>query len=215
VSQPVGRRVFLAGLAGGVALIALGGRFPGALRSWLEGPLGELSPSDGFHFYSVTGSIPSWDRASWRLAVDGLVDEPLSLSLDELTSIGLESVTADFHCVSGWSVSSVRWRGVSLSALIDRAAVRPAGRALRLESADGAYVDYLDLEVARKPGVIVAIGIRDAPLSSERGAPARLVVPFYYGYKGVKWLRRITVVESAGVGYWEARGYDPDARIRD
>jgi len=109
----------------------------------------------------------------------------------------------------------VRWRGVSLSALIDRAAVRPAGRALRLESGDGAYVDYLDLEVARKPGVIIALGIGGGPLSSERGAPVRLVVPFYYGYKGVKWLRRITVVESAGVGYWEARGYDADARIRD
>jgi DMSO/TMAO reductase YedYZ molybdopterin-dependent catalytic subunit len=42
-----------------------------------------------------------------------------------------------------------------------------------------------------------------------------LVVPFYYGYKGVKWLRRITAVERAGTGYWEARGYDADARIRD
>jgi DMSO/TMAO reductase YedYZ molybdopterin-dependent catalytic subunit len=40
------------------------------------------------------------------------------------------------------------------------------------------------------------------------------MVPFYYGYKGVKWLRRITAVGKAGTGYWEARGYDPDARIR-
>ena len=213
--QPIGRRLFLAGLAGGAALLGLGGGVPAAFRTWLEGPLGELSPSDGFHFYSVTGSIPSWDRAAWRLTVDGLVERPLALALDELRTVGLQTVTADFHCVSGWSVSDVRWRGLSMAALLDRAALKAGARALRFESSDGAYVDFLDLEVARRPDVMVALGIGDAALTAERGAPARLVVPFYYGYKGVKWLRRITAVERAGVGYWEARGYDADARIRD
>jgi DMSO/TMAO reductase YedYZ molybdopterin-dependent catalytic subunit len=213
--QPIGRRLFLAGLAGGAALIGLGGPVPAAIRTWLEGPLGELSPSDGFHFYSVTGSIPSWDRTGWRLAVDGLVEHPLALGLDELRAAGLRTVTADFHCVSGWSVSGVRWRGLPVAVLLERASLKPGARALRFESSDGAYADFLDLEVARRQDVIVALAIGDAALSAERGAPARLVVPFYYGYKGVKWLRRITAVEQAGVGYWEARGYDADARIRD
>jgi DMSO/TMAO reductase YedYZ molybdopterin-dependent catalytic subunit len=206
--------MFLAGLAGGAALLAFGGGVPAAVRSWLEGPLGELSPSDGFHFYSVTGSIPTWERATWRLGVDGLVDRPLSMRLDELRAPGVQDVTADFHCVSGWSVSNVRWRGVPLASLLDRAAVQAEARALRFESSDGAYVDFLELDVARRPDVLVAHGIGDEALSAERGAPARLVVPFYYGYKGVKWLRRITAVANAGVGYWEARGYDADARIR-
>lgn len=213
--RPVGRRLFLAGLAGGVTLLGLGGGLPGALRAWLEGPLGELSPSDGFHFYSVTGSIPSWDRAGWRLVVDGLVDYPLSMDIDELRAAGLQQVKADFHCVSGWSVSGVRWRGVEMTSLLDLAAVHADAHAVRFESADGAYVDFLDLATARRSGVVVALELEGVPLSPERGAPARLVVPFYYGYKGVKWLRRITVVESAGTGYWEARGYDADARIRD
>lgn len=214
MSQPVNRRVFVAGLVAGIGALVLGDGLPGAVRSWLEEPLGELSPTDGFHFYSVTGSIPSWDRSSWRLVVDGLVDHPLSLSLNDLAATGTRQVTADFHCVSGWSVSGVRWQGVSVTALLDQAAIQPASRALRFESSDGAYVDFLDVEVARRPEAIVALGIGGAPLNPERGAPARLVVPFYYGYKGVKWLRRITAVESAGTGYWEARGYDSDARIR-
>lgn len=214
MSQPVNRRVFVAGLVAGIGALVLGDGLPGAVRSWLEDPLGELSPSDGFHFYSVTGSIPSWDRSSWRLVVDGLVDHPLSLSLNDLAATGTRHMTADFHCVSGWSVSGVRWQGVPVTALLDQAAIQPASRALRFESSDGAYVDFLDVEVARRPEAIVALGIGGAPLNPERGAPARLVVPFYYGYKGVKWLRRITAVESAGTGYWEARGYDSDARIR-
>lgn len=214
MSQPVNRRVFVAGLVAGIGALVLGDGLPGAVRSWLEAPLGELSPSDGFHFYSVTGSIPSWDRSSWRLVVDGLVDHPLSLSLNDLAATATRQMTADFHCVSGWSVSGVRWLGVPVTALLDRAAIQPASHALRFESSDGAYVDFLDVEVARRPEAIVALGIGGAPLNPERGAPARLVVSFYYGYKGVKWLRRITAVESAGTGYWEARGYDSDARIR-
>jgi DMSO/TMAO reductase YedYZ molybdopterin-dependent catalytic subunit len=215
VSEPIGRRLFLAGLAGGAGLLVVGGGLPGALRSWIEGPLGELSPSDGFHFYSVTGSIASWDRATWRLVVDGLVDHPLSLDLDQLRAIGLQQVVADFHCVSGWSVSRVRWTGVAVSKLLDAAGVGAGAGAVRFESADGAYVDFLELPIARRSGVVVAVDVGAAPLTPGRGAPARLVVPFYYGYKGVKWLRRVTVVKSAGVGYWEARGYDADARIRD
>ena len=214
MSHPIGRRLFLVGLAGGAGLIAFGDGIPGALRSWLEGPLGELSPSDGFHFYSVTGSIPSWDRSAWRLSLDGLVEHPQSLGLDDLNAAAERQVTADFRCVSGWSVTGVRWSGIPVSSLLDRALVQPRARALRFESADGAYVDYLDIATARHPDVIVAVRLGNKQLNSERGAPARLVVPFYYGYKGVKWLRRITAVESAGTGYWEARGYDADARIR-
>ena len=120
-----------------------------------------------------------------------------------------------FHCVSGWSVSAVRWSGLPVASLLDRAGLRANAQALRFESSDGAYVDFLQLDVARRAEVLVALDIGGVPLSAERGAPARLVVPFYYGYKGVKWLRRITAVERVGTGYWEARGYDADARIRD
>jgi DMSO/TMAO reductase YedYZ molybdopterin-dependent catalytic subunit len=212
--QPVGRRLFLAGLAGCAGLIALGGGVPAAIRAWVEAPLGELTPSDGFHFYSVTGSIPRWDPATWHLTVDGLVERPQSLTLGQLQARPQVTVAADFHCVSGWSVSGVRWTGVRLADLLDAAGVGPGAGGLRFESADGAYTDFLDVTTARREEVILALGLGGARLSAERGAPARLVVPFYYGYKGVKWVRRISAVAAPGTGYWEARGYDPDARIR-
>ena len=62
-------------------------------------------------------------------------------------------------------------------------------------------------------GVIVAVDLGAAPLTHERGAPARLVVPFYYGYKGVKWVEQIRLGAIPETGYWEQRGYDTDAWI--
>jgi DMSO/TMAO reductase YedYZ molybdopterin-dependent catalytic subunit len=215
VSRAIGRRAFLGGLAGAAGLLVLGDGLPRALRTWLEAPLGELSPGDGFHFYSVTGSIPAWDRKSWRLTVDGQVQRPLRLGLDQLAALPQAEVRADFHCVSGWSVAAVHWQGVRLGEVVARARPLAQARALRFESADGAYVDDLDLATAARPSVLLALGMNGSPLRPERGAPVRLLVPFYYGYKSVKWLRRISLVASPGTGYWEARGYDPDARIRD
>ncbi len=214
MSQAIGRRLCLGGLVGAAGLLVLGDGLPRALRTWLEAPLGELSPGDGFHFYSVTGAIPAWDRRSWRLTVDGLVGRPLALGLDELAALPPAEVRADFHCVTGWSVAAVRWQGVRLGEVVARARPLARARALRFESADGAYVDYLDLATAARPSVLLALGMNGSPLRPERGAPVRLLVPFYYGYKSVKWLRRISLVASPGTGYWEARGYDPDARIR-
>jgi DMSO/TMAO reductase YedYZ molybdopterin-dependent catalytic subunit len=103
---------------------------------------------------------------------------------------------------------------LALRDLLQAAGPKGPATAVRFESADGAYVDYLDMTTARAEGVIVATHLNGAPLTAERGAPARLVVPFFYGYKGVKWLHRVTVVQATGTGYWEARGYAADARIR-
>ncbi|HET7876528.1 MAG TPA: molybdopterin-dependent oxidoreductase, partial [Methylomirabilota bacterium] len=63
--------------------------------------------------------------------------------------------------------------------------------------------------------VLLALELNGRPLSAERGAPLRLVVPGYYGYKSVKWVRRVSLAATLEPGYWELRGYDADARIRD
>jgi len=212
--RPVGRRLFLLGTAAAAGTVAFGDGLPGAVRSVLEQPLADLAPGDGFHFYSVTGSIPRPDPASWRLEVGGLVRQPLRLSLDDLAHHPPSTAVADFHCVSGWSVEGVRWDGVLLASLLDAAGPTPEAEAVRFESLDGVYEDDMDLVSARAGNVLVGLRLNGRPLTPERGAPARLVVPFYYGYKGVKWLSRLVVVSDRRPGFWEQRGYDTDARIR-
>ena len=216
MSQPagrprgVGRRLVLGLVAGAVAATAFGGPLPAALRRALEAPLEDLAPRDGFHFYSVSAGIPAWDPATWSLQV---ADRRLSLAA--LRQMPATEVAADFRCVSGWSVAGCRWRGVRLRDLLDLAGAPETARAVRFDSADGAYSDSLPMDVARRADVLLALDLGGRPLTAARGAPVRLVVPGYYGYKGVKWVSRVTAAAALEPGYWELRGYDADARIRD
>ena len=75
------------------------------------------------------------------------------------------------------------------------------------------YQDSLELEQAMSPDAMLATSMDDEPLEREHGAPARVVMPRMYGYKGVKWVRRIVVADRVRDGYWQQRGYDRDAWI--
>jgi len=107
----------------------------------------------------------------------------------------------------------VQWRGVRLADLLDRAGVTADARAVRFTSFDGAYTESLTLEQARRRDVIVAYELEGAPLSSTHGGPVRLYVAPMYGYKSLKWLDTIDVVDKVVPGYWENRGYDVDAWV--
>jgi DMSO/TMAO reductase YedYZ molybdopterin-dependent catalytic subunit len=75
-------------------------------------------------------------------------------------------------------------------------------------------VDTLTLEQLRRaPDAMLAVEMDGRPLTREHGAPARVVMPQMYGYKGVKWVERITVTADVADGYWEQRGYDRDAYV--
>jgi DMSO/TMAO reductase YedYZ molybdopterin-dependent catalytic subunit len=167
----------------------------------------------GWRIYSVAGTMPTFDRGSWRLRVDGLVERPVELSYDELLALPRARQVSDFHCVTGWSVGAVHWQGVRIRDVLALARPTSAAHALTFTSAERPYADSLTIEQALLPDVMLASHLGGAPLSRPHGAPLRLVMPEMYGYKGVKWLDRITLTEAAETGYWEQRGYDSDAWI--
>ncbi len=214
-ASPVGRRVFLTLLGLGAVGVATGA----AVQGWLERSIGPivgrdptgllaLLPIGRFRLYTVTGEFPERSRADYRLAVDGLVDSPLDLRFDDLLAMDRVRLVRDFQCVTGWRVPDVSWTGVRLRDLLDAAGVRPDARAVRFVSFDGAYTESLTLSQARRADVLVAYELDDEPLSSLHGGPARLYVAPMYGYKSLKWLRRIELTEAVEPGYWEQRGYD-------
>jgi DMSO/TMAO reductase YedYZ molybdopterin-dependent catalytic subunit len=218
--RPVGRRVFL----GLIGLGAVGVATGAAVQGWLErnvapivgrDPTGLLSllPIGRFRIYTVTGGLPERSRADYRLRVRGLVDEPLDLPFAELASMPVTRVTRDFQCVTGWRVPDVRWAGVRLRDVLDRAGVQSGARAVRFVSFDGAYSESLTLEQARRDDVLVAYELEGEPLSSEHGGPARLFVAPMYGYKSCKWLGAIELTARVEPGYWEQRGYDVDGWV--
>jgi DMSO/TMAO reductase YedYZ molybdopterin-dependent catalytic subunit len=216
--RTVGRRAFLGIVGTGISSFVWA---PALTRA--VSPLVSALPSDiraavpafggGWRIYSVNPPMPRFDPATWRLRIDGLVERPVDLSYAKLRALPRAQQVNDFHCVTGWSVGSVRWAGVRFHDLLAAARPLPSAKALIFVSAEDPYVDSLTLDQAMAPDALLAYDLDGKPLSRPHGAPARLVMPRMYGYKGVKWLKRIVLAEQVIDGYWEQRGYDRDAWI--
>lgn len=218
---PVGRRVVLGLAALGVAGVAFGRSAQDRVARSLapiaaKDPTGltGLVPGAGrFRIYTVTGDLPKKSRAEWNLRIGGLVDTPATLSFADLIAMEPTGFTADFQCVTGWRVEDVKWRGVKLADLLDRVGAQAAGTFVRLTSFDGAYSESLTIEQARRDDVLVAYEMLGKAVTSDHGGPVRLYVAPMYGYKSIKWLDGIEVVDKLTPGYWEQLGYDVDAWI--
>jgi DMSO/TMAO reductase YedYZ molybdopterin-dependent catalytic subunit len=217
-ARRLGRAGFLAVVGAGVGTLFYGkavSRTTSRITNPVSDALGltRIIPSSGWRIYTVAASMPTFDPASWRLRIDGLVRQPLELSYADLRGLPKAEQVSTFHCVTGWTVGNVRWGGVRFHDLLAPARLRPDAAALHFVSAEKPYDDYLDLRQASLPDVMLAYEMDGKPLPRSHGAPVRVVIPDMYGYKNVKWVERITAVPKAGSGYWEQRGYDHDAWV--
>jgi len=219
--QPIGRRIVLGMLGFGAVGLAFGDQIQGGIERALapvteRDPTGLTSfiPTAGhFRIYTVTGSVPNKTAADYRLKVDGMVDRPLNLTLADLRERPATRLTKDFQCVTGWRVEDVHWTGVRLADLLDEAGAAKGAKALRLFSFDGAYTESLTMDQARRRDVIAAYDMLGGPVTHAHGGPVRLYVAPMYGYKSLKWLDRIEVVDEVVPGYWERLGYDVDGWV--
>jgi DMSO/TMAO reductase YedYZ molybdopterin-dependent catalytic subunit len=195
-----------------IGLGAAGVVFGAGVQSKLGRALGSgfaslLPGGDRFQIYSVSGSFPSISPTAYRLEVSGLVNRPLTLSLADLQAMPPVSFVKDFQCVTGWRVPDVHWQGVRLGDILDAAGLKQSAVALAFDSYDGVDNESLTLEQARLPDVIVAYSMLNGPISTAHGGPVRLYVAPMFGYKSLKWLSAIRVVDSVQPGYWERNGY--------
>jgi DMSO/TMAO reductase YedYZ molybdopterin-dependent catalytic subunit len=161
---------------------------------------------------------PDVPAEDWVLKVDGLVERPFTVGRAAWSELERREVTADFHCVTGWTAEDVRWGGVAPSVLLERAGLLPgAGYAAfhAVRHLGGGYLSSLPLDLVTAPDAILADVLDGGPLPAEHGGPLRLVVPRQLGYKSVKWVVRIEITAESVPGYWEQRGYPDDAPVRD
>ena len=211
-----GRRVFLGVVAGGLTSFAwapAASRILSPLTSAASQLVGNVFPVGGWRIYTISGSMPVFDPKTWSLTVDGLVERKIEVTYEELRGLPAAHQVSTFHCVTGWTVHNVRWRGVRLEHILELAGPLRSARALRFVSSERPYEDSLTIEQALLPDVMLALDLDGSPLSRPHGAPLRLVIPEMYGYKGVKWLERIEVVAEQPTGYWENLGYDQNAWV--
>ncbi len=220
-SEWTARRIFLLRSAGWTAL-ALAGAI--GLRFLLDGrseesatharpPSGglatEITPNSLFYVVSKNETAPTVDVDSWRLEIAGLVDNPMTLTYEELkAALPIEEyVTLECigNVVGGDLIGNAKWKGVRLSAILEEARLRPEAIDVAFEAADG-FTNAVSRGRAMSGDVLVVYEMNGQPLPGEHGFPVRIVVPGLYGYKSVKWLTRIEPVDYDFLGYWESRG---------
>jgi len=131
---------------------------------------------------------------SWRLRVDGAVQRPLELSLDELRAMQQTQAVLPIACVEGWSAEGT-WRGVRIRELLSRAGAEP-GASVRVTSLQehGKYkASDLEPSHASDPQTLLALELNGEPLHLEHGFPARLIGPNRPGVMQTKWVSTLTV----------------------
>ena len=155
--------------------------------------------------------------ANWRLEVRGLVENPLSLTLDNIRKLPQRTQVTRHDCVEGWSAIG-EWTGPQLSLLLDAATLKPEAKFIVFRCADNLngqdYYESVDLIDAFHPQTIVAHLLNGEPLPVKNGAPLRMRIERQLGYKHAKYLTAIEAVASLDDigkgqgGYWEDRsGY--------
>ncbi len=200
-----------------------------------------LTP-EGQFFVRSHADTPRIDPADYRLHVDGMVQTPLSLSLDDLRrGFPQVTLTATLQCAGfrrremqalqaidselPWNldaVSTAQWGGFRLADVLRAAGVDPAAGHIAFEGADHDQAKYaagfggsVPLEKALGDEVLLAATLNGAPLPAEHGFPLRSLVPGYIGARSVKWLTRITAQQQPSENYFQQRAYrlfPPDVR---
>ena len=156
------------------------------------------------------GSVPHTDLDRWDFKVWGEVDEPLTLSWQELSSLPTVEVTQDIHCVTRWSRFDTTFRGVPWATIKERIGQRPSAR-YAIAHAEQGFTANVPISFVEAEGALLVTHADGKSLTLEHGWPLRLVIPGKYFWKSAKWLRGIELSASDKPGFWERYGYHNDA----
>ena len=185
----------------------------------------------GLHYLLTHYDIPHVDAATWRLEVAGLVERPLTLSLEDLRARPAVEVAVTMECAGNgraqveprvvsqpWlleAVGTARWKGVPVASLLEEAGVAKSAIEVLFTGLDRgveggeeqAYERSLPVAALLDGDALLAYEVNGLPLPPQHGSPLRLVVPGWYGMTSVKWLERITVLAEPFTGYQMSHSY--------
>jgi DMSO/TMAO reductase YedYZ molybdopterin-dependent catalytic subunit len=156
------------------------------------------------------GRVPETDLATWDFRVFGEVEQPVTLSWDELQALPSKEIQLDIHCVTRWSRFDAGFRGVHWSELAKLVRPKPAGRYVVAHAEQG-FTANVPLAALEDENALIAYEADGEPLTPDHGWPLRLVIPSTYFWKSAKWLRGIELTATDQPGFWERYGYHNDA----
>ncbi len=182
------------------------------------GPLlaSELTPTYLFYRIDINPIVPVVDEKTWTLTVKGLVNNPLTVTYDEIKAMPFIEQYATLECVSnktgGDLISTALWKGIRLKDLLDRTKVASGAKYIAFRCSDG-YDVGIPLENGLADGTILAYNMNLAPLTSAHGFPVRAIVPGLYGMMNPKWITEIEIVDKVYEGYWQRNGWTNNADV--
>jgi DMSO/TMAO reductase YedYZ molybdopterin-dependent catalytic subunit len=156
------------------------------------------------------GSVPKTDLSTWDFKVFGEVENPVTLTYEELQALPQTEVTVDIHCVTRWSRLDTRFTGVHWRELAKVVRPKPSARFVVAHAEQG-FTSNIPLTALEDNDALIAWEADGRPLEPEHGWPLRLVVPSRYFWKSAKWLRGLELLASDQPGFWERYGYHNDA----
>ena len=146
----------------------------------------------------------------WKLEVKGLVENPITLSWDDLGKLQQFEDVSDFHCVTTWSKYDCRWGGVAFFTLADLVRPKPEAKFVYFTGYDG-YSTNTAIEHCLDDDTLIATSMEGRSVPKEHGGPARIIIPKLYAWKGAKFVRGIEFRAEDKPGFWEVRGYSNTA----
>ena len=176
------------------------------------------------NFYEFGSSKNIWKAARkletdpWAVTIDGMVEEDITIDAEDLVRKlgGVEERLYRHRCVEAWAMA-VPWSGIQLSKLVAMARPDAGAKYLRIETfhdpdiAPGQkqswypwpYVEGITIEEANNELAFLGTGLYGKPMPKQNGAPLRLVLPWKFGFKSIKSIRRITFTDEKPVSFWQ------------
>ena len=174
--------------------------------------------------------VPAVDAAQWTLRIEGEVDQPVVLRMEDLRRLLAVTQDVTLECAGNgrgfhkprasgiqWeygAVGNARWKGVRLTDVLDLAKPRPSGRHVAFDGADVAptpqapdFIRSVPIWKAREPHTMVALEMGGKPIPTLHGGPARVIVPGFVGSASVKWIQRVVVLPDEFDGAYMKRSY--------
>jgi DMSO/TMAO reductase YedYZ molybdopterin-dependent catalytic subunit len=159
------------------------------------------------------GDVPNVDLATWDFKVWGEVEEPLTLTFEQLKELPATDVISDIHCVTRWSRFDARFKGVHWSELAKLCRPKPSARFVVAHAEQG-FTANVPLSAIEDENALIVYEADGEPLTPDHGWPVRLFVPTKYFWKSAKWLRGLELSATDKPGFWERYGYHNEADYR-
>jgi DMSO/TMAO reductase YedYZ molybdopterin-dependent catalytic subunit len=156
------------------------------------------------------GDVPHVDVAAWTLELTGEVEQPVTLSYEQLRDLPATEITTDIQCVTRWSRFDAQFRGVHWRELAKLCRPKPSAHFV-IAHAEHGFTSNVPLEALEDENALIVYQADGEPLTPDHGYPVRLFIPTKYFWKSAKWLRGIELSAVDKPGFWERYGYHNNA----